>query len=190
MACTIVATPGAANATSYATIQQGDDYFSAHPYPDTWEDASADEKCRALVTATRMLDSWYDWFGTASTLTQALLWPRRGVKRPGISEYEVPGAVGSEWNEPSFATLIPSDEIPRQIREATIELAAALLASNRTADSDVETQGIDSLTAGPVSLKFRASVMAKPIPDAVMVLAGQLGRKRARDGGPVTLYRG
>lgn len=190
MACAIVATAGAANANAYATITEGNTYFESHPYPTTWENAGDDEKCRALVMATKMLNAWFEWAGTQSSMAQALPWPRRGVLKPNVSEYAGTGSVPHEWNEPSFAILIPSNEIPAQVREATIELASALLASNRQADSDVETQGIESLTAGPVSLTFKTGVMAKPIPDAVMVLASQVGRKKPKDGtGTVHMYR-
>jgi hypothetical protein len=190
MACAIDATVGGVNSNSYITIDDADDFHdTAVQYDVTpWDDAGSDEKCRALVTATRLLDTWFDYYGDVTSLTQRLLWPRRGVLKPGISE----GVYGSEpvnpWHEP-FGTLIPSDEIPRQISEATAELAKWLLVSDRTADSDIETQGIKQLTAGPVSLTF-AGAVAKPIPDAVWALVSGLGTKRNKSGsGAVTLYR-
>jgi hypothetical protein len=192
MACSIVDTPSGATSNSYCSIVFANEYhdtvvqYEAEGTP--WEDAGDDEKCRALVTATRLLDVWFDWFGDISTLTQRLMWPRRGVLRPGISE----GVVGSEtvnpWHEP-FQTLLDSDTVPERIKEATAELARHLLVSNRSADSDIETQGIKSLTAGPVSLTF-AGAVAKPVPDAVLVMVSTLGTKRSRSGGTVHMYRG
>ena len=80
--------------------------------------------------------------------------------------------------------------VGRDHEAAYAELARHLLTSDRTADSDVETQGITSLQAGPVSLTFGAAV-AKPNPDAVMVMCARLGRPRSRTGsGSVQLYRG
>jgi hypothetical protein len=191
MACAIVATPGAANATSYVTIQAADEYNDTvviYDDTDTWEDASADEKCRALVTATKLLDVWFDWYGDVASLTQRLMWPRRGVLKVGVTE----GVVGSErinpWHEP-FQSMYADDEIPERIEHATAELARHLLVSDRTADSDIETQGIKALTAGPVSLSF-AGAMAKPIPDAVMAMVNALGNKRSKSGGSVSVYRG
>lgn len=189
MSCTIVTTPGATDATSYSDIAAADAYFDAHPYPTTWQDAGEDEKCRALVLATRMLDSWFDWFGIITHLDQALLWPRTGVLRPGVA-LGIEGGVGGPWHEP-FGVLLDAHTIPVRIREAAIELANSLLVSDRTADSDVETQRLRSLTAGPVSLTFGGGVVAKPIPDWVMSMVSSLGRPRSRTGsGAVLMQRG
>jgi hypothetical protein len=168
MACALIATAGADNANSYATIAAGDTYFESHPYPDTWDSAGEDEKCRALARATKMLDEWFEWYGDVASSDQALLWPRDGVYGPNGYEEA-------------------SDAIPTRIEEATIELASALLASDRTADS--ETESLKALTAGPVSIQFR-STTAKPIPDAVMVKVSVYGTKRSSTGGAVHLYRG
>lgn len=189
MAVTVVATPKASNANSYATLAESNTYHEAHPYSTTWDDAGTDERNRALVTATRMLDLWFDWHGESTTLTQALLWPRRGVLKPGVSSVEVPDIVTNNWHEP-FGVLLDQDVVPVLIRDATCELARHLLASDRTADSDIQTQGIEALSAGPVSLRFKASVEAKPIPDAVMVMCSKLGIPRSRTGsGGTRMYR-
>lgn len=169
MACTIQATAGHVSANSYATIAEGDTYFQSHLYYTNWENVGDDEKCRALQTATRMLDYWFEWQGVAASSSQALLWPRDGVM--GRNGYE-----------------LASDTIPTEIKEATFELALMLLGSNQEADSPTETQGLKSLTAGPVSMTF-ASAIAKPIPDAVMVRASWFGTVRSRSGGSVRMYR-
>lgn len=186
MALTVVATAKATNANSYATVAEGDTYHEGHPYPDTWENASADEKGRALVTATRMLDTWYEWNGIVSTLTQALAWPRRGVIKDNITQ-GVTGTALNEWHEP-YAVLLDPDVIPTRIREATCELGRLLLASDRSADSDLEVQGITHLKAGPVELSF-AGASAKPIPDSVAIMVAPYGRKRSSSGGAVSLGR-
>jgi hypothetical protein len=170
MACVIVATSGSVTANSYATIAEADLYFETHPYSSVWDDASDDEKCRALVTATRLLDTWYEWNGIVSSSTQALLWPRQDAYGPN-------------------GYLHLSNEIPERIVQATAELAKALLVSDRTADSDLQTQGITSLRAGSVALTFQ-NAMAKPIPDAVDALVSVYGRRRSVSGsGTVHLYR-
>jgi hypothetical protein len=190
VAVVIDATAGGANANSYVTNAACDTYHESHPYSSAWDDASADEQNRALVTATRNLDLWFEWFGQVTTLTQRLLWPRRGVLKPGISDGQVSAVGPNDWDEP-FGVLLDQDEIPQVIKDATCELARSLLVSDRTADSDVEAQGIESLRAGPVSIAFKGSVTAKPIPDAVMVMCTQVGRLRPKSGaGGVTIYRG
>lgn len=186
---TIVSTPASPTANSYASLEDAAAYHDTHPYAATWDDADEDQKVRALITATRMLDTWFDWNGDISTLDQRLLWPRRGVLRPGISP-AMQDIRRNDWHQP-FGVLLSAETVPTIVVEATSELARQLLDSNRTADSDVETQGLRSLKAGPVDLTFSASSVAKPIPDAVMVMASQLGRYKGRDGGAaVDLQRG
>lgn len=170
MACAIVATVGSETANSYGTIAEANAYFESHPYPDTWANASTDEKCRALVTATRLLDTWYEWEGVVASSSQALLWPRDAAYAPN-------------------GFLHTTDEIPERIKQATFELAKALLVSDRTADSDIESQGITSIKAGSVALTFQ-NARAKPIPDAVEALVSFYGRRRTVSGsGTVHLYR-
>ena len=169
MACSIDATVSGASANSYTTIAAADAYHDDHLYGTDWSDSDADTKCRALVMATRLLDYWFEWGGSVTTIGQRLMWPREGVIGPnGLEE--------------------ASDAIPDRIADATAEWARLLIASDLTADSDIEAQGIGSLKAGPVYLTFRGAV-AKPVPDAVQVAVSVYGRKRARSGS-VQLLRG
>lgn len=170
MACAIDATVGGASANSYATLAESNTYHANHPYSETWDGASDDEKCRALVTATRLLDYWFEWAGSPTDGVQNLLWPRLGCVAPsGLTQ--------------------ASDAIPARIRDAACEWARQLLDDDRTADSDVERQGLTSLKAGPIYLTFQAAV-AKPVPDAVEVGVSWFGRKRSRGGGSIVLNRG
>ena len=164
MACDIVTTVGSASADGYADISDADSYHAAHTALDTWDAYSDEDQCRALKMATRLLDYWYDWNGVAVNSTQALLWPRTGTYGPN-------------------GYLEPSDAIPTRIVHATCELARQLLAAatDRTADSELETSGVKSLQAGSVALEFR-SVSAKVIPDAVAVMVSPYGTPRSRTG--------
>lgn len=190
MAVTIVATAKGVNSNSYVTLAEADLYHESILYSDAWDDATDDEKNRALVTATRLLDTWFEWFGEVTALNQALQWPRRAVLKPGISDGQVPALVVNDWHEP-YAVLLDQDVVPTIIKNATSELARHLLISDRTADSDVQTQGIKSIKAGPIELSFTGAGGPKPIPDSVMVACTQLGRPRSRYGsGMIQMYRG
>lgn len=187
MACTILDTPKGADSNAYTSIAEANAYHDTHPYSAVWDDAGDDEKCRAIVTATRLLDIWFEWQGTVTTLSQRLGWPRTGVLRPNISEGAT-GSIDNPWHEP-FAVQLDPDVVPDLIKEATAEQARQLLSTDLTANSDIETQGLKSLKAGPVALEF-GSVVAKPIPDAVMVMCSWLGTPRNKTGtGAVHLYR-
>jgi hypothetical protein len=171
MACTIDTTISGASANSYCSIADADSYHETHPYATTWENADSDQKCRALQTATRLLDQWYEWQGIVADSAQRLLWPRIGVTGP-------------------HGYLEPSDAIPERIEQATAELARQLLDADRTVDSDLEAQGITALKAGSVELSFSGMAKTHVIPNAVAAFVGVYGREASRSGGAVTIQRG
>lgn len=151
---TLIATPGALNANSYCTVAEANTYHDERLFTDDWTGASADDKTKALIWATRQLDLLYAWAGypTDERDVQALQWPRSGI-------VDVDGL-----------STIDDDVIPRELKWATAEFARQLIVANRTADSDIETQGITSLSAGPISLSFKDTVRLKVVPDAVASL--------------------
>jgi hypothetical protein len=118
---TLVTTPAASNADSYASVAEADTYFTARGIA-TWTGATADKEA-ALRRATTYLDNQYRerWKGIRTNETQSLAWPRLD----GVRGY--PYRYG-------FATLlldldgfqIGSNVVPQQVKTATIE--AALLA--------------------------------------------------------------
>ena len=148
----LVTTAGAANANAYVSLEVAEQYHADRPPAETtWADASDEEKTAAVLWATKLLDSLIDWSGYVVDDVQALLWPRNGLLYP--SGFHVPNNV-----------------IPIHLQHATAEYARQLLVSDRAADSGIETQGITSLKAGPVSLSFKDAVAAKAVPDAVFHL--------------------
>lgn len=110
---TVDATVGGASANSYALVADADTYFDERLHATAWTGATADDKARALIWATRMLDD-LDWLGSAAATTQALRWPRTGV-------YD-------REND-----LISSSVIPDDIKEALYEQALQLIGSDLTA---------------------------------------------------------
>jgi len=172
LALVLISTPGAVDANSYATAAEGTTYHEGHLYASAWTGASTATKEAALVMATRLLDALVEWSGLATSETQALAWPRVGMlTRNGY--------------------VIESSEIPADLKSATAEYARALIVDDRSADSDIESQGITSLTAGPVSLAFKDTVQAKPIPDSVFyLLPPSWGYIRSRTPSERPLVRG
>jgi hypothetical protein len=171
---TLVTTPGAADAVSYASVAEADAYHLTHLYATDWDAASETQKEAALVMATRVLDaSPRAWLGAASVETQALGWPRTGLV-----------------NRNGFA--IASGELPSALKQATAEFARQLLTADRTADNAIVLQGIASLSAGPVSLSFRdrepeylaitrKESLEAVVPDAVIALLVPSWLKDPRD---------
>lgn len=108
MTVTITATAGSTTANSYLTVAAADDLADDYLGTLKWTTASADNKGRALIMATRYLDQ-LQWVGSRASTTQALAWPRAD-------------AVCGEW---SFANTV----IPEPIKQACFDLAEALLAT-------------------------------------------------------------
>lgn len=149
MAVTVVATSGSATANSYLTNTEGDTYFEGHLYASDWTGATDANQNIALVMATRTIDMMFEWEQFPSSTTQALQWPRSGVL---------------DFLRLSYIT---DTTIPVKLKEATAELAKALIAADLTLNSQIETQGLTSLSVGSISLAFKDEVFAKVIPDVV-----------------------
>lgn len=124
MPIAIVATVGSASANSYLTLADAQaivDGFVEDGDVTAWASATTDQKNRALVTATQRLDR-ERFLGARATDTQALQWPRTGVRKPDtyINTY----AVGFPFR---ITTDYFSDtEIPDQIKYAQVVLAVYL----------------------------------------------------------------
>jgi len=169
MSVIIDATVAGANANSYATEAEVDSYFLARlPLSPPWTDAA--DPTAAMVMATRTLDSYAmphkkitiiggkpyyvttrTWTGAPATSTQALAWPRSGMKD-------------------SNGNPIPTNVIPKELKAAEAELAGQLVVSDTTLNSDVITQGLTSVRAGSVALTFKDYIPTMVIPDAVWML--------------------
>jgi hypothetical protein len=124
MAIVINATVGSASANSYVTLAEAtaiieglvEDADVQH-----WNSGNTDSRNRALYTATQRLDR-ERFLGARATDTQALQWPRTGVRKPDtyINTY----AVGFPFR---ITTDYYTDtEIPDQIKRAQIQLAVFL----------------------------------------------------------------
>lgn len=153
MSIVLDATAGGAFSNSYATLAEGNAYHASRLNSTAWTNATSANRTVALVMATRLLDSMYEWAGYPSfflTQSQALCWPRYPVEDKSRIRY------------------VDSSLIPVELRDATAELARQLLISDRTIEGDVDAQGIKSLKAGSVAIEFKGTPNIKPIPDAVI----------------------
>lgn len=124
MAVVIVATPGAADANSYLTLAEAQaiiDGFVEDADIQHWNSGNTDSRNRALFTATQRLDR-ERFLGARATDTQALQWPRTGVRKPDtyINTY----AVGFPFR--ITTDYFTDTEIPTQIKYAQAILAAFL----------------------------------------------------------------
>ena len=149
---TLVATAKSSTANSYCTLAEADQYQDDRPaVSTTWADASENNKIRALLWATKLMEALFDWNGYASTTTQALGWPRQGL----LERIDV---------------VLDSDTVPQEVKAAEAEYARQLLVSNRSEDNDVESESIKSVKAGSVAIEFNpGAAYNKVVPDAVFL---------------------
>ncbi len=124
MAVVIVATAGAANANSYVTLAEAQaiiDGLVEDADVQHWGSGNTDSRNRALYTATQRLDR-ERYLGARATDTQALQWPRTGVRKPDtyINTY----AVGFPFR--ITTDYFTDTEIPDQIKRAQVSLAVYL----------------------------------------------------------------
>ena len=149
---TLVATAKSATANSYCTLAEADQYHDDRPaVSTTWADASENNKIRALMWATKLMESLFLWNSYATTTTQALGWPRTGL----LERIDV---------------VLDSDTVPSEVKNAEAEYARQLLVANRAQDNEIEAQGITSIKAGSVFLQFTANQYNKVLPDAVFLM--------------------
>ena len=146
---TLVATAKSASANSYCTLAEADQYHDDRPaVSTTWADASENNKIRALLWATKLMESLFTWTAYATTTTQALGWPRTGLLD-------------------RIDASLDSDTVPEEVKNAEAEFARQWLVANRGQDNEIESQGIAAIKAGSVFLQFTASQYNKVVPDVV-----------------------
>lgn len=112
-------------------LDEADIYFTGSLHADTWRSATDDEKARALVTASRLLDR-QTWVGDVAVAGQALAWPRSGTGITGVED----------------------DAIPTKVVHAAFELALALLDGSAVQTEGNTSQKIESLRAGSVQITY------------------------------------
>ena len=134
MAATINATIKSETANSYVTLSESNDYFDTSPDSSTWTNKTDDQKKRALISATRWIDTLV-FQGDRCDEDQALKFPR--------TNYQV------DRVELSCST------IPNNIKYAQYELARALANDTGAITGTTGTEGnLSELKMGDIQLKY------------------------------------
>ena len=191
---------GKVDANSYASVTDGDAYHDGHLYKADWSLADADKKATALVMATRVIDSEYQFGGIRARLEQALQWPRSDCRDPdgGMASFGddnaarvaargiVPGVgdtirlINAEW-------VIPGNVVPKALVEATCELARELLIVNRTAAP--EGEGLKYDNNGAIQKGYDKADKRPVIPALVQATLAKYGTLLNAKSGAVQLTR-
>jgi hypothetical protein len=140
VAATINATLSSATANSYVTLADANAYFETVPDSATWTNKTDDQKNRALISATRWIDS-LNYLGDRCDEDQALKWPR--------NNYDVDGVE------------LECSLIPAQIKYATYELARALANDTGAITDSTGTTGLyDEVKLGDLQVKYSKTSQA------------------------------
>lgn len=140
---TIIATAGAANANSYATVAE---FFA---YSDgrlgiEWQTLTDPDVSRALIQATIELDG-LDYIGDVATDTQSLKWPR-----VTNDEFTI---LDSDRDFPFSDT-----QIPQRLKYAEIEWALSIIQEDQSGVSASGSSPVSSLKIGnTVEVKYDTS---------------------------------
>ena len=134
MAATIVATLKSATANSYVTLAEANTYFETVPDSTTWDNKTDDQKNRALISATRWIDS-LNFYGDRCDEDQALKWPRNNYH---VDDVEL------------ACTAIPKD-----IKYAQYELSRALANETDAITGNKGTDGTyEEVKIGDMEVKY------------------------------------
>jgi hypothetical protein len=173
---------GKVDANSYADVAEGDAFHEAHLYASDWTGASTANKTAALVFATRLIDSYYQFRGFKAHDTQALQWPRDYARDDDALRTR--GVAVLSQRDEYFA----SDALPKPLRDATIETARELLKANRA--DDPQGEGIYRMTlTGSLTLTFDKNDRAPVIPHVAQAMLSKLGEYVKRRSNAVRLVR-
>lgn len=146
---------GLNNSNSYVSVQEASDYLIQNQfvYP-TWDSLDTSDKQKLLSWATRYLDQRARWNGYKAAETSALRWPRTGV-------------------QDADGNCIDSDVIPKQLRDATIEMARYLMQDDRSVDRSQD--GLKEVQVDVIRLVFNENYRLPEVPNDINQILKGLG---------------
>ena len=137
VAATINATVKDANANSYVTLTEANTYFETVPDSSTWTNKTDDQKNRALISATRWIDSFV-FYGDRCDDGQALKFPRNNYQVDGVE--------------------LACSTIPLNIKYAQYELARALANDTDAMTGNTGTDGnFSEVKLGDIEVKYNTA---------------------------------
>lgn len=173
MAATIDATVNGATSNSYVTLAEAETYFETRLNVDDWDSATDDTKNRALIQATRYLDTYFEWQGDRATTTQALDWGRSDAYSCDTGE------------------LIDSDVIPQQIKNATFEQAFYMM-TNIDFGSIAQAGDIKKAKIDVIEVEYfeggTVTASTAAVPNGVIATVGCLGEYSGQGHGRLVRY--
>lgn len=136
---------GLEGATSYVTVEFADGFSASNVDGQDWADVDLPDKQIRIITATRMIDTSFDFFGHRVSRLQGLEFPRWGLRdRDGF--------------------IIPAAPLPNFLKCATAELARILGgrfdaggSATDTASGSASAGNVEKIVVGPIELTMANS---------------------------------
>jgi hypothetical protein len=161
-----------ADANAYASVADGDAYHEGHLYATAWTAATAEQKAAALVMASRLIDSYYQFGGVKVSMNQGLQWPRYGCPDPDATS-------GNRY--------VLADLVPVAVRMATCEMARELIVTDRTAAPAGE--GLKYANVGPNQTGYDPADRRPVISQVAQAMLSRYGSLVDAKSGVVKLVR-
>lgn len=133
---------------SFISLADAGAYFAGRLYATAWTGSTDPDREKALRMASAILNR-ERWAGSITSANQLLAWPRSG-------------AVDQEGR------AIDAAVIPAAVRDATSELALALLVEDLTQNDG--NAGVKTVQAGSVRIEYNGQAPARRLPDVVAAI--------------------
>jgi len=186
MAFVFDATISGTTSNSYAFVAEADDYIGGTTNDAAWSALSDIFKKQYLFMATTRLES-ESYGGYAATTTQRLQFPRENLVSRYAADY-----LNDMGNYPAD-TYYPVDEVPKEIQQATFELAMYFLNKNNdnlgTMD-EIDLEQLKSLEIGPIKMTTKDSFMSEQLPSKVKRMLSACGPNTWTSGQQTSAIRG
>lgn len=153
---------GLASANSYVSVEDADDYLvtNIHVFP-IWDALTTENKQYLLAWASTYLDQRARWNGKKAVETSGLRFPRECL-------------TDRDGNP------IASDVVPVALKQATVEMARALIESDRSADRGQD--GLERLRVDVIEIYFNADYRLPTVPKNINMILEGLGTVRSDTG--------
>lgn len=159
----INSTPGDIAADSYVSLAEAGAYFAAAFNRQVWGTLTEELREGLLKSATRYIDQFMRFYGSMTSETQALKFPRTGC-------YDEEG------------NTIPVDEIPNRLKQAVLELAWHL---QTTGDLRFSGSTRNRVKVAVIDIQFKSSGNDLGIPDYIENMMSAFGESDFQGGGSI-----
>lgn len=168
------------DSTFYGTIDEANDYFNNRLHEFAWTAASASNRQKALIAATRLIDD-LNFKGSKASVYTLL------QSNPSASTTEIQAAEAAQVHEFPRGT---DTEVPEAIRRASYEIAHSLL-DNKDPELELETLAVTQTSYAGVKTSYERNQVpiehiVNMIPNA---LAWRLIKPFLRDDDAIKLSR-